>query len=247
VEVFKTQLGRETEHLNVLRQGDFEFAADMELDYQQIPVFATNFSLALQGAEGINLLPVERKQYFKYRIFNKLTLFVAAILLPMYLILGYFSHLEVTYLEESVTTMQKQWEKLSEQSQEYFVMLDDLGYMGSYWNYLANDATNSENQIKLLRLLSSEVPENIKITSLVFRPASLKKDGKPIQQGAYIDRIALSGFVHAHAGVADIQLTNFIMRLESLNVFTTIDREVQGTPSSDDTRLFFTLKLGIGI
>jgi len=247
VEIIETQLGRTTEHFNLLRQGDFEFSDGLAVDYQQIPNFALNFSLALQGANGINLLPVERKQHFRYRFYNKLAIFLAAILLPIYIILGYFSYLEVGLLTENVITMQQQWKKLSEQSQEYFIMLDDLEYMGDYWSYLKNDQVNSENQLKLLRLLSSEIPDNIKITSLVFRPASSQEDGKPIQQDAHVDRIALSGFVHAHAGIADIQLTNFIMRLESLNVFTNIEREVQGTPSSDDSRLFFTLKLGIGI
>jgi len=143
--------------------------------------------------------------------------------------------------------MNNQWQKLSEQSQEYFTMRDDLGYLGDYWGYIENDRINSENQMKLLKLISSQIPDNIKITSLVFRPASSKDGGSVIKQDAHVDRIALSGFVHASAGIADIQLTNFIMRLESLNLFTSIEREVQGTPSSDDTRLLFTLKMGIAV
>ena len=124
-------------------------------------------------------------------------------------------------------------------------MLDDLEFLGNYWGFLENDDINSENQIKLLKLISSEIPDNIKVTSLVFRPASSKEAGSVIKQAAHVDRIALSGIVNAHAGIADIQLTNFIMRLESLNMFTSIDRE--GSPSSDDSRLLFTLKIGIGV
>ena len=126
-------------------------------------------------------------------------------------------------------------------------MNDDLEYLGNYWGYLTNDRINSANQIKLLRLLSSEIPENIKVTSLVFRKGSSKESSGPIRQAPHVDRLVLSGFVNAHAGVADIQLTNFIMRLEGLNVFSSIEREVRGTPSADDTRLFFTLNLGISI
>ncbi len=247
VEVFAKQLNHSTEHLNPLRQGDFEFLDPMAIDYQLIPAFATNFGLALKHSTGINLLPIERKQHFQYRIFNKFALFIASILLPLYLILGYFAYSEVTYMEENVRTMQNQWQKLSDQSQEYFTMLDDLKHLGNYWGYLANDRINSENQIKLLKLISSEIPDNIKITSLLFRPATSQESGKNIKQAAHIDRIAMSGFVNAHAGVADIQLTNFIMRLDGLNMFTSIDREIQGNPSSDDTRLFFTLKIGVGI
>jgi len=247
VETFETQLDRPTEHLNPLRNGDFEFADEFELDPQMIPTYTTNFGLALNQSTGINLLPTNRKQHFQYRIFNKLAMFVAAILLPIYLILGYFTYLETGYLEGNVVTMQKQWQKLSEQSQEYFVMLDDLEYLGNYWGYLANDRINSENQLKLLKLLSSEIPENIKITSMIFRPASSQENGQAIKQDAHVDRIAMSGFVQAHAGIADIQLTNFHMRLESLNMFSSIDKEIQGNPNSDDVRLFFTLKLGIAI
>ena len=245
VEVFATQLGRTTEHLNPLRQGDFEFSDQFELDHQLIPIFATNFGLALKTSAGINLLPVARKQHFQYKVFNKLSIFLTVILLPIYLLLGYFAYMEESVLEESVSNMKRQWLKLSEQSQEYFIMRDDLQYLGNYWGFLENDAINSENQIKLLKLISSEIPDNIKITSLVFRPASSKEAGSVIKQAAYVDRIALSGIVSAHAGIADIQLTNFIMRLESLNMFTSIDRE--GTPSSDDSRLLFTLKIGIGV
>ncbi len=247
VETFEKQLGLPTEHLNPLRQGDFEFSNTFELDHQIIPTYATNFGLALNQSTGINLLPANRKQHFQYRVFNKLAMFVAATLLPIYIILGYFSYLETTYLEKNVTTMKKQWRKLSEQSQEYFVMLDDLEYLGNYWGYLANDRINSQNQIKLLKLLSSEIPDNIKITSVIFRPASSQEDGQAIKLDAHVDRIAMSGFVQAHAGIADIQLTNFHMRLESLNLFTSIEKEIQGNPNSDDIRLFFTLKLGIAI
>ena len=245
VEVFATQLERTTEHLNPLRQGDFEFSDQFELDHQLIPIFATNFGLALKTSAGINLLPVARKQHFQYKVFNKMSIFLTAILIPIYLLIGYFAYMEESVMEESVANMNRQWQKLSEQSQEYFIMRDDLEYLGNYWGFLENDGINSENQIKLLKLISSEIPDNIKITSLVFRPASSKEAGSVIKQAAHVDRIALSGIVNAHAGIADIQLTNFIMRLESLNLFTSIDRE--GSPSSDDSRLLFTLKIGIGV
>ncbi len=247
VETFEKQLERSTEHLNPLRQGDFEFSEQLAVNYQLFPTFATNFSLALKKSTGINLLPIRRKQHFQYKMFNKFALLIASILIPIYSILGYFVYLETGNMEESVATMKQQWQKLSEKSKEYFTMLDDLEYLGKYWGYLANDRINSSNQIKLLKLISSEIPDNIKVTSLVFRPASSQGNGNTIQQDAHIDRIAMSGFVNASAGIADIQLTNFIMRLESLNMFTSIDREIQGNPGSNDTRLFFTLKMGVGI
>lgn len=247
VETFAKDLERTTEHLNPLRQGNFEFKPGFELDHQLIPIYSTNFGLALKQSSGINLMPESRKQHFQFKIFNKLALLVASILVPIYMLIGYFSFMEKEFMNESVANMNKQWLKLSEQSKEYFVMSDDLKYLDDYWGYLGNDRINSENQIKLLRLISSEIPDNIKVTSLVFRPASSKDGGSVIKQDAHVDRVALSGFVHAHAGIADIQLTNFIMRLEGLNMFTSIDREVQGTPSSDDTRLLFTLKMGVAV
>jgi len=247
VETFATQLERGTEHLNPLRQGDFEFSDEFELDHQLLPIFTTNFGLALKSSAGINLLPVNRKQHFQYKVFNKLTIFITAILIPIFMLLGYFSYMEQGVLEESVSNKNRQWQKLSEQSQEYFTMLDDLEYLGDYWGFLANDRINSENQIKLLKMISSEIPDNIKVSSLIFRPASSQDGGSVIKQAAHVDRIALSGFVQAHAGIADIQLTNFIMRLEGLNMFTSIERETRGSPGSDETRLLFTLKMGVGI
>jgi len=247
VETFETQLERGTEHLNPLRQGDFEFSDEFQFNNQLLPIFITNFGLALKSSAGINLLPVGRKQHFQYKVFNKLTIFITAILIPIYMLLGYFSYMEQGVLEESVDNMNRQWQKLSEQSQEYFTMIDDLEYLGNYWGFLENDRINSGNQIKLLKLISSEIPDNIRVTSLTFRPASSQDGSSVIKQAAHVDRIALSGFVQAHAGIADIQLTNFIMRLEGLNMFTSIDRETQGSPGSDDSRLLFTLKMGIGV
>ncbi len=247
IEVFQTQLGRPTEHLNLLRQGDFEFPEDTPVDHQLIPIFTTNFSLAFKSSDGINLLPPARKQHFQFRIFNKLGLFLAAILLPLYLLLGYFRYLEEGYMEESVVNMRKQWEKLSEQSQEYFVMLDDLEFMGNYWGYLSNDRINSENQIKLLKLISSEIPDNIKITSLIFKPASSQDGRQVIKQDSHVDGIIMSGLVNARAGIADIQLTNFRMRLESLNLFTNIKSEAKGNPPDDDRHLLFTLQLEVAV
>ncbi len=246
VSEFQSKLDRTVEHLNPLRQGDFEISPEMELDYQMIPAYVTNFALALKRSSGINLLPTERKQHFQFKIFNKLTLVLATILLPIYMILSYFSYSETEFMVGSVAKMNGQWQKLSEQSQEYFVMRADLEHLGNYWGFLGNDRINSENQIKFLKLISSEIPDNIKVTSLIFRPASSQEDGA-IKQGTHVDRIAMSGFVQAHAGIADIQLTNFIMRLESLALFSKIEREVQGNPSSDDVRLFFTLKLSANI
>jgi len=245
VESFETQLEKPTEHLNILRQGDFEFPEGHDLDYQLLPQFSSNFGLALKSSAGINLLPTSRKQHFQFKVFNKLAIFMTVILLPIYMLIGYFSYMEKNVLEESLSNMNKQWQKLSEQSQEYFNMLDDLEYLADYWGYLENDHINTQNQLKLLKLISSEIPDNIRITSLVFRPASTKDAGSVIKQAAYVDRIAMSGVVNAHAGIADIQLTNFIMRLESLNMFTSINRE--GSPSSDDSRLLFTLNMGLGV
>ena len=150
-------------------------------------------------------------------------------------------------MEESVISMRTQWEKLSEQSQEYFVMLDDLEFLGNYWGYLFNDRVNSENQIKLLKLISSEIPDNIKITSLIFKAASSQDDRQVIKQDSHVDGIIMSGFVNAHAGIADIQLTNFRMRLESLNLFTNIKSDVKGNPVDDDKHLLFTLQLEVAV
>lgn len=247
VEAFASQLERPTEHLNPLRQGDFEFTDTCKLDPQQIPIFGSNFSLALKSSSGINLMPLARKQHFQFKVFNKLAIVLATILLPVYMLVGYFSYIEQESLEANVTNMNSQWQKLSEQSQEYFTMLDDLEYLGNYWGFLENDRTNSNNQLVLLKLISSEIPDNIRVTSLIFRPASSQGGGSAIKQAAHVDRIALSGFVNAHAGIADIQLTNFIMRLEGLNMFSSIERDVKGSSNSDDTRLFFTLKMGIAI
>ena len=247
VESFASQLDRPTEHLNPLRQGDFEFTDTCKLDPQQIPIFASNFSLALKSSSGINLMPIARKQHFQYKVFNKLAIVLATILLPVYFLVGYFSYMEQESLEANVTNMNSQWQKLSEQSQEYFTMLDDLEYLGTYWGFLENDRINSHNQLILLKLISSEIPDNIRVTSLIFRPASSQDGGSAIKQAAHVDRIALSGFVNAHAGIADIQLTNFIMRLEGLNMFSSIERDVQGSSNTDDTRLFFTLKMGVAI
>lgn len=244
MKTFHTQLNRHTFYLNPLNSGVFQYGENLRLPLIEMPAYSMNLAMALGQSTKVNLLPKHRKQHFLFSTLNKFVVLVAAVLIPMMLSTSFLRYNDVTQLDRSVNRLNGQWTGLSEQAQEYFGMLEDIEHMREYWTYYDNDRVNSRNQYKILKLISAEVPDNIRITSLVFRSQGEKTGLGGGKRGAHINMVELSGFVDAHAGVADIQLTNFILRLDGLGVFTSVDRE--NRPASGvQNQLLFVLKLGI--
>lgn len=242
VEKYGEELSRHVFHLNPFRQNQLILGPEAQLSGQDVPAFSANLALAARESRKLNLLPSGRLEHFRFRLMNKIAALLAIILLPIYLSSGIMSYLEIQRMTENVSKLNESWTRLSGQAQEYFAMVDDLEILSSYTNFLKNDRLNTYNQLKILRLFSTEVPNNIRLTSIAFRHdrSGAKNDG-----GATLNRITsvdVSGFVEAQPGIADIQLTNFIMQLEGLNVFDRIERENRPSAAAQN-RLFFTLEM----
>ncbi len=243
IETFAEELDQRVEHLNPFRSGQFRISEDCSIPSSDFPSFATNIALALENTRKINLIQPGARQHFRYKVLNKFAWFAASLLIPILLATGTLSYLETQRQEEYLKTLNNQWTMLSEQSQEYFAMISDLEIMSAYRRFLENDKVNSNNQFQILKLFSTEVPENIKLTSMAFR-LNEDPDVPGGRTDAHLDQVDVSGFVLSAPGIADIQLTNFILKLEGMGIFSNIERE--NRPSSTVTdRLFFTLRIKV--
>ena len=172
---------------------------------------------------------------------------MTAFFIPIYLITTLLSGFTIKQLEEDIQTRSNQWDKLSIQAKEFIGLMMDIDILNGYWSFLENDRKHSINQIKILKMFSTIVPKDIKLTTIQFKKVSIESGTKINGAGAGVFKpgVKVSGFVQAEASVSDIYLTNFVMKLEQLNMFSKIDLKVDKTSKTTEGKLFFSLELRI--
>jgi len=211
---------------------------------RELADYALNFALSLSGNPVINVLPATKKSNLKFILFSNIMLVASALLIPFFIISTVISGFTSRSLEKEINTINQDWNTFSADMKEYYAMSDDINIWKSYGRYMKNDRIYSKNQMALLKLISATVPESIKLTLVEFK--RVLTNPTPTSAGIGIDRttnfLVLTGFVSADPSVADIEYTNFVMRLESLKEFITVKSDVDQNNESSD-RLFFNISL----
>ncbi|GEM_PF-447784 len=238
------QMDIEVELLNPLRFGKYEFADEAIIPDNELPNYAMNFALLADETERINILPKGILASYRYIFLSKLAATLVAFLIPFYGTSYLFSNYKISSLANEVKTKKSQWDRLSSQSKEYFDLITDIEILGGFEKLLKNDRVYSENQIKILKILSSTAGKDIKLTSLAFKKEVIDEKVNQIDNpGTYVDVLDISGFVKSDPSIADIQLTNFAIKLEQTRVFKKVKKDVQETSDTQDWKLFFTFRL----
>jgi len=123
--------------------------------------------------------------------------------------------------------------------------MGDIKIINSANHFLKNDRVYSENQIRMLRLFSSSVPEEIKLTTLNYINATGLPDSV-VTDANFREHLEVSGFVNEDKSVADIYLTDFIFELEKMKYFSdVIILEKSDNDFSANSELFFKLRLDL--
>jgi len=240
----KKQMDIEVELLNPLRFGKYDFADEAIIPDKELPKYAMNFALLAEETERINILPKGILASYRYIFLSKLAATLVAFFIPFYGTTLLFSNYKIDSLAEEVKTKKSQWNRLSSQSKEYFDLIKDIEILEGFQKLLHNDRVYSENQIKILKILSSTAGKDIKLTSLAFKKEVIDdKVSQPDNPRAYVDVLDISGFVQSDPSIADIQLTNFAIKLEQTGVFTKVKKDIQETSETQDWKLFFTFRL----
>lgn len=231
--------------LNPMRKGLYHFKDNHVLQNSQMPLYTVNFALASEEAEKINILPKNLKTNYRYLFLYKVAAVLVALLIPIYVVTTYLSGLEIDSLREQIKTRGSQWDKLSVQAQEYIGLMTDIDILSGYQSFLENDRIHSNNQIKILKLLSNIVPKDIKLTKVNFKKVAIEagKDESGKSSEYFLPALEVSGFVQADASVSDIHLTNFIMTLEQSNLFSSIHLQLDETSKSTAGKLFFSVNM----
>ena len=136
-------------------------------------------------------------------------------------------------------------QKLSSDTKDYGSFMGDINIVNSTNHFLKNDRTYSENQVKMLKLFSTVVPDEIKLTALNFVNATGLPDSV-VTDVNFREHLEITGFVNEDKSVADIYLTDFILELEKLKHFS--DVVVLEKTDNDFTskgELFFKIRLDL--
>ncbi|MBC8402118.1 MAG: pilus assembly protein PilM [Candidatus Marinimicrobia bacterium] len=245
LDTFANNLNLKVGLLNPIRRERYSYKNGQVLSDRMLPNYTVNFALASEETEKINVITKKQRSNFQYIFLHKVAAVAVALCLPLFIILMIFSNQKIERLDRIIDEREKQWSSLSTQAKEYLNTLGDIEVLSGFRTFLGNDKIHSMNQIKILKLLSSVAPSDIKLTALKVKKgiAGDKKTETEDKPQEFIDLMEVNGFIEADASVSDIQLTNFVMKLEQLSVFTDIDMSINERSNPQDRKLFFTLNL----
>lgn len=244
VKTLEKNLNIECRILNPNRTFDFQFNGENVMQENQLSAFALNYALALTDKPLINVVPTNQQNENKFIFLSNFSKMVSVFLVPFFILTTILSFTKSVSLEKQLTTRQSDWEVLSDGTKDYYTMAKDIEIWNTYGQYLKNDRTYTHNQLILLKLISNVVPPDVKLTLLEFKKELQDPDENSFGIGISktINIMLINGFVEAHASIADIQYTTFLIQLESMAVFKKINSELE--KSSDiNNKLFFTLKI----
>jgi len=227
--------------LNPIRTGRYVSGETALRPDKSVLDYALNFALATKGAEKINLLPQKLINNYKYIFLSKVAMVLTLFFLPYFGSTAYLANKELEDLGKNIEMRTRQWNNVSGKVDEYFKIINDIGILNNYRKFLKNDRIHSNNQLKLLKLFSSLAPENIELTSLAFTKEVISSDASG--QQTYGNKLSIRGFVQADPSVADIHLTNYRMKLETLPFIHDVDMIMDDMSRPEEGKLFFNLSL----
>lgn len=245
LEAIQENIYQNVELLNPIRTGEYYIQDDVDIPPQQYPNYVINFALAADEVEDFNIAPKHIRENYKYSFLSKVMAALLAVLIPIFIFTGLYSSSSLNRGQRAIEAKKTELQRLSVDTQDYASFMGDIKIINSSNHFLRNDRIYSENQIKILQLFSSIVPEEIKLTALNFVNATGLPDSVLATEG-FKEHLELAGFVNEDRSVADIYLTDFILQLERRRYFSDIiTLEKSENDFSNNGELFFKLRLDL--
>lgn len=245
LETIQENIYQNVELLNPMRTGEYYIQDDVEIPYQQYPNYVLNFALAADEAEDFNVAPKHIRENYKYSFLSKVMAAILALLVPLFIFTGLYSSSSLNRGQRAIEAKKVALQRLSVETQDYASFMGDIKIINSIKHFLRNDRTYSNNQIKMLQLFSSIVPEEIYLTALNFVNATGLPDSV-LAAGDFKEHLEIAGFVNEDRSVADIYLTDFILQLKRMRYFSNIiTLEKSQNNFSNKDELFFKLRLDL--
>lgn len=245
LEAIQENIYQNVELLNPMRTGEYFIQDDVDLHPQQYPNYVINFALAADEVEDFNVAPKHIRDNYKYSFLSKVMAALLAVLIPIFIFTGLYSNSSLKHGQRAIEAKRTELQRLSVDTQDYASIMGDIKIINSSNHFLRNDRIYSENQIKILQLFSSIVPEEIKLTALNFVNATGLPDSVLASEN-FKEHLELAGFVNEDKSVADIYLIDFILQLEKMRYFSNIiTLEKSENNFSNNSELFFRLRLDL--
>ncbi|MEE8341122.1 MAG: pilus assembly protein PilM [Candidatus Neomarinimicrobiota bacterium] len=236
---------KKVELFNPVRIGEYYFRDDVNITPQQYPNYFLNFALATDEVTDFNVATIHIRENYKYLFLSKIIVAILAVIIPFFLFTGLHSNSSLKRGHRAVEVKKSELQRLSVATRDYAGFVGDIKIINSTNHFLRNDRIYSENQLKMLKLFATIVPEKIKLTSLNFINAAGLPDSVVTAED-FKEHIEIAGFVNEDKSVADIYLTDFILQLERTRYFSNVRiLEKSDTDIKDKSELFFTLYLSL--
>ncbi|MBU0529472.1 pilus assembly protein PilM [bacterium] len=245
LETVQENIYQKVELLNPMRTGEYYINDDVNIPPQQYPNYVLNFALAADEVEDFNIAPTHIRDNYKYSFHSKVIAGVLALVIPLFLFTGLYSSSSLKRGQRKIEAKKTELQRLSVDTQDYASFEGDLKIINLSNHFINNDRTYSQNQIKMLQLFSSIVPEEIKLTELNFVNATGLADSV-ITAENFKEHLEVAGFVNKDKSVANIYLTDFILQLEKMQYFADVKTlEKSENAISNKGELFFRLRLDL--
>ncbi len=245
LEAIQENIYQSVELLNPMRTGEYYIHSDVDIPSQQYPNYVLNFALATDEVEDFNVAPIHIRDNYKYSFYSKVTAALLALFIPIFLFTGLYSSSALKIGQREIEAKKAELQRLSVDTKDYASFMGDIQIINLSNRTLHNDRTYTENQIKMLQLFSSIVPEELKLTSLNFVNGMDLPDSVLIADN-FKEHLEVAGFVDEDNSVSDIYLTDFILQLEKMKYFTDVKiMQKSENKISDNQGLFFKLHLDL--
>ena len=245
LEAIQDNIFHKVELLNPVRSGEYDFKDEIGLPLQQYPEYVLNFALISDEVEKFNVSSKQIRENYKYSFYSNIIATALAILVPIFLLTGLYSNYKIKRGNRIVQVKKTELQRLAVDTKDYESLVGDIKVINSTDKFLKNDKLYSDNQIRMLKLFSSIVPEELKLTSINFINAVGLPDSV-VTAADFKEHIEITGFVDNYKSVADIYLADFILQLGKMRQFSDvriIDKSNRIYLGKD--QLFFTLHLNL--
>jgi len=221
--------------LNPVRTGEYDIKDEIGLVPQQYPQYVLNFALMSDEVEKFNVSSKQIRENYKYSFYSNIIAIGT----------GLYSNFKIKRGNRIVQAKKTELQRLAVDTKDYESLVGDIKVINSSDKFLKNDKIYSDNQIRMLKLFSSIVPKELKLTSLNFVNAIGLPDSV-VNAADFKEHIEITGFVENYRSTADIHLADFILQLGKMRQFSdvrTIDKSNRIYLGKD--QLFFTLRLNL--
>jgi|GEM_PF-3583863 len=243
------QLNRNVRRMYPLRSGTIRYAEGVE---PIPPEFLSQFDLALASATEIdnhtNLIPKNLKFEEKF-----IPAYMASVILLLLTLLAitvssFAVSSQLNAAKKEVARLDEEIETIAPMGRKYSDMINYHNAAYTIKNELNRDIYVSKMTTDIMRFVSQNTQNEVKLHQMRFNAVRMEKSGNSQvkaaeQQDPTSLFMQLEGFVTTSNAVADLQLTNYVIKLQNSGLFSEVEilykeREV----NKDAVRLNFYIQ-----